>query len=50
MQRHFNSFMEAADECSISRVYGGIHYRMSVDSGNICGKRIGTFIINKLGL
>ena len=50
MQRDFNSFLQAADECSVSRLYGGIHYRMSVDSGNVCGKRIGNYIIKKLNL
>jgi hypothetical protein len=27
MQRHFDSFLKAADETSISRFYGGIHYQ-----------------------
>jgi hypothetical protein len=49
MQRHFNSFREAAAEASISRVYGGIHYRFSVDTGADEGKKIGAFIIRKLG-
>ena len=30
MVRHFNSFLEAAKETSISRFYGGIHYHTSV--------------------
>ena len=38
MQRHFNSFQEAAAEASISRVYGGIHYRNSVDAGAEAGQ------------
>jgi hypothetical protein len=50
MQRHFNSFLQAADECSVSRLYGGIHYRLSVDSGAVCGRRVGAFIIKKLQL
>jgi hypothetical protein len=48
MQRHFNSFNEAAAEASISRVYGGIHYRFSVDDGASQGKKVGQFIIKKL--
>jgi hypothetical protein len=48
MQRHFNSFAEAAAEASISRVYGGIHYRFSVDTGAVEGKRLGRYIVNKL--
>jgi hypothetical protein len=49
MQRHFNSFREAAAEASISRVYGGIHYRFSVDTGAEQGKKIGAYIIEKIG-
>ncbi len=48
MQRHFNSFVQAADEASISRVYGGIHYRNSVDEGAISGRKVGELIIEKL--
>lgn len=48
MQRHFNSFNEAAAEASISRVYGGIHYRFSVDTGAAQGKKLGQFINEKL--
>ena len=47
MQRNFSSFMEAANQASISRVYGGIHYRTGVDAGAIQGKGIGDFVINK---
>jgi PAP2 superfamily len=48
LQRHFDSFVQAADEASISRVYGGIHYRVSVDEGANCGRKVGEFIIRKL--
>ncbi len=47
MKRTFNSFLQAADECSISRLYGGIHYRMSVDKGSEVGRKIGSFIWQK---
>ena len=50
MQRHFNSFTEAAAEVSISRVYGGIHYKFSVDEGAAIGKKLGDYIIQKLGM
>jgi hypothetical protein len=49
MQRHFNSFSEAAAEASISRVYGGIHYRFSVDTGAEQGKKLGNLIVEKIG-
>ena len=48
MQREFNSFVQAADEASISRVYGGIHYIGSVNAGAEQGKKVGEFIIKKL--
>jgi hypothetical protein len=48
MQRHFNSFQEAAAEASISRLYGGIHYRGSVDEGAKQGKKVGSRIIERL--
>lgn len=48
MQRHFNSFREAAAEVSISRVYGGIHYRFSVDIGAEQGRKLGTLINQRL--
>jgi hypothetical protein len=48
MQRKFSSFLQASDECSISRFYGGIHYKISVDRGAAEGKKIGKFIIAKI--
>lgn len=48
MQRHFNSFQEAAAQASISRVYGGIHYRNSVDQGAEQGKKVAQIIIEKV--
>ena len=48
MQRHFNSFQEAASEASVSRLYGGIHYRLSVDEGARQGKKVGAHIIQRL--
>jgi PAP2 superfamily len=50
MKRNFTSFKQAAEECSISRVYGGIHYRLTVDRSAILGQKIGELIIRKLAL
>jgi membrane-associated phospholipid phosphatase len=47
MKRHFNSFLQAADEASISRVYGGIHYRTGVDAGAVQGRKCGAIVIQK---
>ena len=45
--RQFKSFEEAAQEASMSRIYGGIHFRQACDVGLEQGKRIGR-IVNKL--
>lgn len=50
MKRKFTSFFQAADEASISRVYGGIHYRFSVDEGVNEGKKVGNMVVEKLRL
>jgi len=47
-ERDFTSFMQAADEASVSRLYGGIHFRVSLDKGSDCGKKIGAMIMAKL--
>ena len=47
MKRDFSSFNSAALEASISRVYGGIHYRTGIDAGAEQGRAVGKYIINK---
>ena len=39
--RHYNSFNEFAREAAMSRLYGGIHYRFSIENGLIQGRKIG---------
>ena len=46
--RNFDSFHQAADEAAISRLYGGIHYRMAIEQGVIQGEKIGEFIASNL--
>lgn len=46
--RKFSSFRQAANEASISRLYGGIHFRDAIENGQDQGKRIGMFLIEKL--
>jgi hypothetical protein len=50
MQRHFDSFLKAAAETSISRFYGGIHYHTSVINAAKQGSQVGEFIWQKLKL
>jgi hypothetical protein len=48
--RYFNSFNEAALECSVSRIYGGIHYRNACENGVLTGKKIGETIMQRIRL
>ncbi len=46
--RHFNSFIDAANEAAISRLCGGIHFRESIENGGKMGEYVGKKVINKL--
>ena len=46
--RTFEGFLEASQEAALSRLYGGIHYRMAIDNGLDQGERIGNYINGKL--
>lgn len=46
--RSFASVRNAAKEASISRVYGGIHYKHSCDVGHDEGIKVGTFVLQHL--
>lgn len=46
--RSFTSFREAALEVSISRVYGGIHFRSDCDAGNRHGIKIGQLVLKEI--
>jgi len=46
--RSFSSFNQAAEEASISRLYGGIHFMDSIREGNNQGRAIGNHIIEKI--
>ena len=39
--RRFASFREAAQEAALSRLYGGIHYRMAAERGLVQGRGVG---------
>ena len=46
--REIKSFRDAAQEASISRLYGGIHYRFDLDAGNQSGQKLGEHIVGRL--
>ena len=43
--RSFPSFNAAAAEAAISRLYGGIHYRQSIEEGAKQGRKVGEFVV-----
>lgn len=50
MKRDFRSFVHAADEASISRFYGGIHYKNSLIAGADLGRQVTEMMLEKLKL
>jgi len=46
--RSFNSFSGAAMEASLSRLYGGIHFRDAIEQGIWQGKSVGQYVTAKL--
>lgn len=46
--RSFTSFQQAADEASISRLYGGIHYRQALEEGLKSGRGVGGAVAARL--
>jgi PAP2 superfamily len=44
----FDSFVQAAQEASISRFYGGIHYMPALDTGLVQGRKVGALVISTL--
>jgi hypothetical protein len=46
--RQFSSFAQAAAEAAISRLYGGIHYRMAIEQGIAQGRKVGELVIGRL--
>jgi len=45
--RSFDSFSQAAMECSMSRVYLGIHFRYDSVEGNALGTKIGQYAVDR---
>jgi hypothetical protein len=46
--REIKSFKDAAQEASISRLYGGIHYRFDLEEGNKLGQTVGEIVVAKI--
>jgi hypothetical protein len=48
--RWFTSFEAAATEAAISRLYGGIHYRLSIENGMRQGRCVGQRVLDNIQL
>jgi hypothetical protein len=46
--RSFPSFKHAAAEAAMSRLYGGIHYRMAIEEGVTQGRRVGELVVQRV--
>lgn len=47
--RSYPSFAAAADESSLSRLLGGIHFPMDLDAGKVQGRCIASVVLERLG-
>lgn len=47
-ERKFNSIQEAAREAGMSRLYGGIHYRYSIEQGLALGERTAKHVLGNI--
>lgn len=50
LRRSFTSFEAAASEAAMSRMYGGIHYRVAIENGMRQGRCIGQAVIDNIQL
>jgi len=46
--RSFKSFRQAAAEAAMSRLYGGIHYRRSIEQGVTQGRKVGEYVLARV--
>jgi hypothetical protein len=49
-EKHFVSFQQAAQEAAVSRLYGGIHYRAAIEAGQVSGRQLGEWVLQKIKL
>ena len=45
-----SQFKEMAQEASLSRLYGAIHYRSDIEAGMKCGETVGAFAVERAKL
>jgi hypothetical protein len=47
LTRRFTSAIDYADEVGMARLYGGVHYRFSIDAGRAAGLEIGRLAVRR---
>jgi hypothetical protein len=47
LTRRFTSAIDYADEVAMARLYGGVHYRFSIDAGRAAGLQIGRLAVQR---
>ena len=47
-ERVYHSFRECAEECGVSRVYGGIHFSFSNREGLALGRRVANYVADNV--
>jgi hypothetical protein len=46
VERSFKSFSSAADEATLSRIFGGVHFRSDLTSGQQLGRGVAHFVVD----
>ena len=49
VERHYRAFADIADEVEGARVWGGVHWRTSSETGRALGDRVGRVAVRRLG-
>jgi hypothetical protein len=48
-ERKFTSLRACAEECGLSRIYAGIHYRFSYEDGKKVGRQVAELAVAGIG-
>jgi hypothetical protein len=47
-ERAFNSFSDAAQEATLSRIFAGVHFRFDLTHGQLLGRQVAGFVVDNL--
>jgi hypothetical protein len=47
-ERAFNSFSDAAQEATLSRIFAGVHFRFDLTHGQLLGRQVADFVVDNL--